>query len=77
MLKRKRWIRRHGEAVQRAAERLLKRSFGRSLVAVMAGNAIYFSLERFLPARAQHQPYQLDAGRSLSGRRRTRCDRAP
>jgi hypothetical protein len=29
---------------------------------VLAGNAIYFSVERFLPARAQHQLYQIDWG---------------
>jgi len=29
---------------------------------VAAGNAIYFSLERFLPIKAQHQPYQFDWG---------------
>jgi hypothetical protein len=42
--------------------RLSKRSFWQSLVAVLAGNAIYFCVERFLPARAQHQPYQIDWG---------------
>jgi hypothetical protein len=62
MSKRKYWIRTHGEAVRRTAKRLLKRSFGQSLVAVLAGNAVYFSLERFLPARGQHQLYQLDWG---------------
>ena len=39
-----------------------KRSFWQSLVAVLAGNAIYFSVERFLPMRAQHQIYQIDWG---------------
>jgi hypothetical protein len=33
-----------------------------SLAAVLAGNAIYFSVERFLPVRAQHQIYQIDWG---------------
>jgi hypothetical protein len=28
----------------------------------VAGNAIYFSVERFLPVRAQHQIYQIDWG---------------
>jgi len=28
----------------------------------MAGNVIYFSVERFLPARGQHQLYQVDWG---------------
>ena len=39
-----------------------KRSLWQSLVAVLAGNAIYFSVERFLPVRAQHQIYQIDWG---------------
>lgn len=34
----------------------------RSLAAVLAGNAVYFTLERFLPPRARHQPYQIDWG---------------
>ena len=45
-----------------APKRLLKRSFWQSLIAVLAGNAIYFSVERFLPARAQHQLFQIDFG---------------
>jgi hypothetical protein len=40
----------------------MKRSFWRSLIAVLAGNAIYYSVERFLPPRAQHQLYQIDWG---------------
>ena len=39
-----------------------KRSFWQSLVAVLVGNAIYFGVERFLPARAQHQLYKIDWG---------------
>jgi hypothetical protein len=39
-----------------------KRQFWRSLVAVVAGNAIYFSLERYLPPRAQHHVFQTDWG---------------
>ena len=62
MSKRKCWIRTRGEAGRPAAERLLKRSFWQTLIAVLAGNAIYFSLERFLPARAQHQLFQIDFG---------------
>ena len=42
--------------------RLRKHSFWHSLIAVLAGNAIYFSVERFLPVRAQHQIYQIDWG---------------
>jgi hypothetical protein len=41
---------------------LKKGSFWQSLLAVLAGNAIYFSMQRFLPARAQHHLYQIDWG---------------
>lgn len=41
---------------------VFNRNFWRSLIAVLAGNAIYFSIERFLPLRAQHQIYQFDWG---------------
>jgi len=37
----------------------MKRRFRQSLIAVLAGNAIYFRVERFLPARAQHHLYQI------------------
>jgi hypothetical protein len=40
----------------------MKRQFWQSLIAVLAGNAIYFSVERFLPARVQHQLFQIDFG---------------
>ena len=40
----------------------MKHTFWRSLIAVLAGNLIYFSLMRFLPERAQHQPNRLDWG---------------
>jgi hypothetical protein len=40
----------------------MKRQLWQSLIAVLAGNAIYFSVERFLPARAQHHLYQIDWG---------------
>ena len=39
-----------------------KRSFWQSLAAVLAGNAIYLCVEPYLPARAQHQLYQIDWG---------------
>jgi len=39
-----------------------KRPFWQSLVAVLAGNAIYFGIERYLPPRAQHQTYRADWG---------------
>ena len=62
MSKWKRWVRTHAEAARPAAKRLFKRSFWQSLIAVLAGNAIYFSVERFLPPRAQHGIYQIDWG---------------
>lgn len=37
-------------------------TFWRSLVAVVAGNTIYFSIMSHLPVRAQHVPYQIDWG---------------
>jgi len=37
-------------------------NFWRSLIAVLAGNAIYFFLERHLPPRARHTPYAIDWG---------------
>jgi hypothetical protein len=40
----------------------MKSDLRRSLVAILAGNVIYFGVERFLPARAQHQLYQVDFG---------------
>src|ERR1035437_10902219 len=56
MSKRKCWIRTHGEAGRPTVERLLKRSFWQSLIAVLAGNAIYFSVERFLPLHPPPAP---------------------
>jgi hypothetical protein len=38
----------------------MKHTFGRALIAVVLGNAIYFGIVRFLPGEAQHQPFQLD-----------------
>jgi hypothetical protein len=43
----------------------MKGNFGRSLIAVLAGNLIYYSIERFLPAAAQHQIYRVDWGLAL------------
>jgi hypothetical protein len=40
----------------------MKHTFWRSLIAILAGNAIYFGIERFLPPKAQHQPFQIDWG---------------
>ena len=39
-----------------------KNNFLRSLLAVLAGNLIYYSIERYLPAVAQHQIYKIDLG---------------
>jgi hypothetical protein len=41
---------------------IMKRTFWQSLVAVLAGNAIYYGVQRFLPAAAQHRLYQVDWG---------------
>ena len=40
----------------------MKANFWRSLIAVLAGNGIYYSIERFLPPRAQHGINQIDWG---------------
>jgi hypothetical protein len=37
-------------------------NFLHALVAVLAGNAIYFLLERYLPAGARHVPFKIDVG---------------
>jgi hypothetical protein len=38
------------------------RGFWRSLIAILAGNAIYFSIMKWLPPKAQHVPFQIDWG---------------
>jgi hypothetical protein len=45
--------------------RLMKRSLLQPLIAVLAGNVIYWSVERFLPSRGQHQLYQVDWGMAV------------
>jgi len=40
----------------------MNRRTWQSLIAVLAGNAVYFSTQRFLPPRAQHHSYQIDWG---------------
>ncbi len=40
----------------------MKRRFRQSLIAVLAGNVIYFAAWRYLPPYAQHQIYQIDWG---------------
>jgi len=37
-------------------------NFLHALIAVLAGNALYFLAERYLPARAHHSPFRLDLG---------------
>lgn len=37
-------------------------NFIQALVAVLAGNAAYFLLARYLPPRARHVPFQIDLG---------------
>jgi hypothetical protein len=37
-------------------------NFWRSLIAVLAGNAIYFAIWRYLPPKARHQPQEIDWG---------------
>jgi len=39
-----------------------RRGFWEALASVVAGNAIYFSLERYLPPAAHHALYQVDWG---------------
>jgi hypothetical protein len=41
---------------------MMKANFRRSLIAVLAGNLIYYSIERYLPPGAQHQLYRIDWG---------------
>ncbi|MEX2304024.1 MAG: hypothetical protein WD733_23970 [Bryobacterales bacterium] len=36
--------------------------FWRSFIAIVAGNTLYYSLLRYLPEAAQHQPFLLDWG---------------
>jgi hypothetical protein len=40
----------------------MRTNFWRSLLAVLAGNLIYYSVERYLPERVQHQIYRIDWG---------------
>ena len=37
-------------------------NFIHALIAVLAGNATYFLLGRYLPPRARHVPFQIDLG---------------
>ncbi|MCC6858444.1 MAG: hypothetical protein IT158_07780 [Bryobacterales bacterium] len=40
----------------------LKRRLLRSLLAVLLGNLVYYSLWHWLPPAARHEPFQLDVG---------------
>lgn len=40
----------------------MTRRFWHSLIAVLAGNFLYFGMEKHLPPRAQHTPYRIDWG---------------
>lgn len=37
-------------------------NFVHALIAVLGGNAAYFLLEKYLPARAHHVPFKFDLG---------------
>ena len=43
----------------------MKTNFWRSLLAILAGNLIYYSVERYLPEGAQHQIYRVDWGLAM------------
>jgi hypothetical protein len=43
----------------------MKANVWRSLIAVLAGNAIYLGIYGFLPPKAQHQPYRIDWGLAI------------
>lgn len=40
----------------------MKRRFWQSLLAVVGGNAVYFSLLPYLPLPARHRPFAIDLG---------------
>lgn len=42
-------------------------NFLQSLAAVLAGNAAYFLLMRFLPHWARHVPFKIDVGLGVDG----------
>ena len=37
-------------------------NFLHALLAVLAGNAVYFLVEKYLPSRAHHAPFKIDLG---------------
>lgn len=44
---------------------MMKRSVWQPLIAVLAGNVIYWSVERFLPSSIHHELYQVDWGLAI------------
>ena len=40
----------------------MKRTFWKYLIAILAGNAIYFTIQKWLPPKAQHEPFRIDWG---------------
>jgi len=62
---------RHGAAYPRESVRMDERrifsarQFWHSLAAVLIGNALYFSLDRFLPPVGRHVPYKIDWGLAI------------
>jgi hypothetical protein len=42
--------------------RVFNRRFWQALIAVLAGNAVYFAAEPHLPPRARHTPFAIDWG---------------
>jgi hypothetical protein len=52
----------HGRRQQRTGGPRWPGGFWRSLLAIVAGNILYYSLRRYLPDAAQHEPFLLDWG---------------
>jgi hypothetical protein len=46
----------------RPAARLPLRQWIRTLIAVVAGNLLYFTFQRYLPVSGRHQPFHFDLG---------------
>ena len=44
---------------------VFNRNFWRSLIAVLAGNGIYFGIQSLLPPPAQHHLYKFDWGMAV------------
>ena len=48
--------------VDREPRPAMKTNFWQSLLAILAGNLIYYSIQKYLPAAAQHHLYKIDLG---------------